>query len=79
MAVLEHIPTESEFIFGEMCRITRHLLITIEDEQGISWRHFPRNYQRVFESLGLKQIEEINCVKVSGLGEDFIARVFKKA
>src|SRR5262249_44077703 len=42
MAVLEHIHPESEWIFAELARITRGVLVTIEDERGISWRHFPR-------------------------------------
>lgn len=78
MAVLEHIHTDSEWIFSEMVRITKDFLITIEDERGISWRHFPRNYKNVFESLRMKQIEEINCSEVDELGSDFFARIFKK-
>jgi len=78
MAVLEHIHPDSEFIFSEMARITKRFLVSIEDEQGVSWRHFPRNYKRVFESLGLEQVEEFNCSGVHGLGGDFFLRVFKK-
>ncbi|MDP2943351.1 MAG: class I SAM-dependent methyltransferase, partial [Candidatus Omnitrophota bacterium] len=80
MAVLEHIPTESEFIFSHMARIAKKNLITIEDERGLSWRHFPRNYKKIFEKLGLKQIQEISLrdVRVPGLSADFVARVFKK-
>ncbi len=61
MAVLEHIHTESEGIFPEVARITEDLLITIEDESGVSERHFPRNYREVFEPLGLRQIERLGC------------------
>lgn len=80
MAVLEHISTESEFIFSHMARITKKNLITIEDERGLSWRHFPRNYKVIFEGLGLKQVEEINFRKimVPDSNKDFIGRVFKK-
>lgn len=79
MAVLEHIHTDSAWIFREIMRITKDSLVTIEDEHGISWRHFPRNYKKVFEPLGMKQIEEINCNDVDGLSSDFVARVFEKA
>ena len=79
MAVLEHIHTESEWIFAEMKRIAGKVLITIEDEQGVSWRHFPRNYQQIFESLGLKQVKHAECVDLEGLGKGFFARVFVKA
>ncbi|NIA22584.1 MAG: methyltransferase domain-containing protein [Proteobacteria bacterium] len=78
MAVLEHIHVNSEWIFSEMVRATKDLLVTIEDERGISWGRFPRNYKKIFESLGMKQIEEIRCEKIEGLGADFFARVFKK-
>ena len=43
MAVLEHIHIDSECVFPEMMRITKDFLITIEDEYGLFWRHFPRN------------------------------------
>ena len=78
MAVLEHIHTDSEWIFTEMARITKTHLITIEDERGISWRHFPRDYKKVFEQLGLVQIEEIDCSKIDRLGDGVYARVFQK-
>lgn len=78
MAVLQHIHTESEFIFPEIVRITKKFLITIEDEKGISWRHFPRNYRTVFESLGLEQLEEFNCGGIPQLSSNFFGRVFRK-
>ena len=78
MAVLEHIHRDSEWIFAEMARITKNFLITIEDEQGISWRHFPRSYNKVFEPLGMRQLEEHRCDSVDRLGSDVYARVFKK-
>jgi SAM-dependent methyltransferase len=79
MAVLEHIHTDSEWIFPEMTRITRNFLITVEDEQHMSWRHFPRNYKRLFESFGLRQIDVYECESVEGLaGSGFMARVFAK-
>ena len=78
MAVLEHIHRDSEWIFAEMIRITKNYLITIEDEKGISWRHFPRSYRKVFEPLGMIQIEEHGCDSVARLGSDVYARVFKK-
>jgi len=79
MAVLEHIHTDSEFIFSHMARITEKILVTIEDERGLSWRHFPRNYKKIFERLGLSQIEEVSLrkVRVPGLNSNFVARVFK--
>ena len=78
MAVLEHIHVDSEWIFPEIVRITKGFLITIEDERGISWGRFPRNYKKIFQSFGMRQIEEINCDQIDGLGNYFFARVFKK-
>lgn len=78
MAVLEHIHTESEWVFAEMARIARRFVITIEDERDFSERHFPRNYGRIFTALGLTQIEASECVELEGLGPGFFARVFRK-
>ena len=78
MAVLEHIHDDSSWIFEEIVRITKKYLITIEDEKCLSWRHFPRNYKKIFEELGLKQIKEKNCIGIPNLGRTFYARVFKK-
>jgi len=78
MAVLEHIHKDSEWLFNEIARVARTTVITIEDEQHVSWRHFPRNYRSVFESLGLTQVIEHDCTDISGLGTGFVARVFQK-
>lgn len=78
MAVLEHIHTESEWVFREIVRVARDTLITIEDEEHISWRHFPRNYRQVFQQIGLEQVHEEDCSDIPGLGPGFVARVFKK-
>lgn len=77
MAVLEHIHKDSEWIFSDMVRITKDCLIVVEDEHCESWRHFPRNYKKIFERLGMKQIEEINCADVGGLSCYYFARIFK--
>ncbi len=78
MAVLQHIHPSSEFIFGEIARITGCYLITIEIEHLRAWSTFPRNYKTIFESLGFKQVEEIDCSGVPLLGGVHIARVFEK-
>jgi 2-polyprenyl-3-methyl-5-hydroxy-6-metoxy-1,4-benzoquinol methylase len=78
MAVLEHIHRDSEWIFTEMVRITRHLIITIEDERGFSERHFPRCYDKIFTELGMTEIESHDCTGIEGLGTGFVARVFRK-
>ncbi len=75
MAVLEHLPIESEHVFKQIANITKQYLITIEDEKCTSWRHFPRAYDKVFKPLGLKQIKVIK--RFTGL-RTFVCRVFKK-
>ncbi|MBI2617117.1 methyltransferase domain-containing protein [Candidatus Gottesmanbacteria bacterium] len=76
MAVLEHIHPESYWIFDEIVRITDKALITIENEKHVHWSSFPRNYKRIFEKLGMKQVEEYQCRDVEGLGNTYFARVF---
>lgn len=78
MAVLEHIHRESEWIFPHIVRITKNVLVTVEDEKNVSERHFPRNYRKVFEGLGLRQVEQIGGRKIPGIESPyFVARVFR--
>lgn len=79
MAVLEHVHSESEAVFAQIARISGRYVVTIEDERYESWRHFPRNYRKVFEGLGMEQIEEKNCLGIDGLNSYFFARVFEKS
>jgi SAM-dependent methyltransferase len=76
MAVLEHIHFESEWIFGEIARIAGKHLFIYEDEGCQSWRHFPRNYQKIFEKLGWKQVREETGLDLIGIGGSFVARLF---
>lgn len=78
MAVLEHIHKDSEWILPEIARITKKYLITIEDERSLSWRHFPREYKKIFEHFGMKQVQEFNCSEVEGLGSNYFARILRK-
>ena len=55
LALLEHIHPESEWIFEHIAYITRHHLLTIEDEKDRnSWRKFPREYKPIFIKYGFK-------------------------
>jgi 2-polyprenyl-3-methyl-5-hydroxy-6-metoxy-1,4-benzoquinol methylase len=74
MAVLEHIHWDSEWIFSELSKMSKYLII-IEDEINVSSRHFPRKYRDIFERLGMIQLEEVNCAHIKGLDEHFFARV----
>jgi SAM-dependent methyltransferase len=79
VAVLEHIHSESEWVFGEMARATRRGLITMEDERTVTWKHFARNYREAFEAVGLKQVKELPLGPEQALDEGFVARVFAPA
>jgi len=76
MAVFQHIHPDSNFIFPHVTRITKKYLITVENEGSIGPTHFPRNYQKIFESLEMKQIYEEEWIKI--LGKGYWLRIFKK-
>lgn len=71
MAVFEHIHTDSDWIFPEIQKRAK-ILITIEDENSKTDRHFPRCYKNIFKN----QIEEIQLSKNEGLDINFKARIF---
>jgi SAM-dependent methyltransferase len=82
MAVLVHIHPNSDWIFAEISKHAKTLIV-IEGEQGASWRHFARNYRMIFENLGMRQMEEIDCTQIPELASDglehYVARVFQAA
>lgn len=79
MAVLEHIHYENDWLFAHIVRVTGRTFISIEDEKNVSERHFPRNYRRVFEALGMRQVERIGGRRIAGLASRyFVARVFER-
>ncbi|WP_299567842.1 class I SAM-dependent methyltransferase [uncultured Sulfitobacter sp.] len=75
MAVLEHLHTDSEWVFEQMTRIAPRIL-TIEDEATRSPRHFPRRYDTVFVALGY--IETAYADRVPGLPKPFRCRLFQR-
>jgi len=74
MATFQHLPEASSFIFPIIAQKTE-MLITVEDELSVGDYHIGRNYQDVFERLGMKQIKLYEEVK--GQTKDFKGRVFK--
>jgi len=72
MAVLEHIHPKSSWIFYELQRITRNI-ITIEDEKSLSWRHFPRRYDRICKYM--EQIYYEDCSYIQGFNKGFMTRI----
>ena len=51
MAVLERLHEDSASVFVDIARVSKRLLVTVEDEREYAWRQFPRNYRKVFEGL----------------------------
>ena len=78
MAVLEHVHTDSDWVFQHLARASRRFVVTVEDERGASVRHFPRNYRTVFEPLGLEEVESRHDLESWGLSPSFVLRVFSK-
>jgi len=76
MAVMIHLPPESDWIFKEIARKAKKKIILFEGEGGedTSVRHFPRNYKRIFARLKRPQIEQI--WPVPGLPRSYVCRVF---
>lgn len=77
MTVLQHIHPRSRRVFEQIVRITKRVLITIENEQKLTWRHVPRDYRKIFEPLGLVPLEMIPC-QDHGMSGENVARVFAK-
>jgi SAM-dependent methyltransferase len=78
MAVLEHIHPDSDWIFAEMVRVCRGVIVTIEDEESQTWRHVPRDYRSIFEGLGMIQVREADPSAIGGFGKKFRARVLRR-
>ncbi len=83
-AVLTHVPTESEFIFDHIVRVSRRFVMTIEDEYGRGARHFRRDYGRLFTTLGCTQRRALRfreageLTRLLDLDEAYVARLFEK-
>ena len=71
MAVLMHVHYDSDWIFEHLVRITKKHLITMEHEEGVARKNFPRNYKNIFEKLGLKQIDFFKLEK------GYVCRIFE--
>jgi SAM-dependent methyltransferase len=82
MAVLHHVHPSSRGVFAEMVRVAGQYICVLEPEQTTSHYVFCRNYQRVFEGLGCRQIraQEIARSSFPDIAEDYYgytARLFR--
>jgi SAM-dependent methyltransferase len=81
MAVLLHIHPRSDAIFDEMVRVARRYVCVIESEAVTLSYIFARNYRRVFERRGCREIRalEITEAQHPAVGRDYwgyTARLF---
>ncbi len=59
MAVLHHIHPSSRWVFAEMVRVARRHVCVMEPESIMSHYIFSRDYRRVFEGLGCRQVRAV--------------------
>jgi SAM-dependent methyltransferase len=78
METLAHVHGDGEGAFREIARIGKRYLLTFEDEGLLSWRTFPRNYRKVFERFGWKQLREEDGQSAAGLAGGYVARLFTR-
>jgi SAM-dependent methyltransferase len=81
MAVLQHIHPSSNRVFAEMVRVAARLICVIELEQVVTHHHFCRDYSRVFEALGCRQlrvteISRSSSPEVAEVYHGYTARLF---
>jgi 2-polyprenyl-3-methyl-5-hydroxy-6-metoxy-1,4-benzoquinol methylase len=76
MAMLVHLPQESEWVLKEIAKRAKKKIIIFEYEasNGQSPRHFPRNYKRIFQLHKRPEIEKL--WPVPGLPRSYVCRVF---
>lgn len=65
MGAAMHIHPASNFIFGEMARIARKYICSLEPEVANSNFVFARNYRRVYEHYGCSQLKSVLITKES--------------
>jgi len=76
--VLFTIHPENNFIFEHIARISKKFIITIEAEDMVTKRCYPRNMKKIFEKLGFKEIFfEMTEGKIDNY-PNLHCRIFKK-
>lgn len=82
MAVLMHIPHESNFIYPHIARMAKNTIVTLEHEGAEMEFIYARDYKRIFESLGFTNthtgmLSSENHPELYNYN-DFTYRVFKR-
>ena len=80
---MQHINPQMNVVFGDLARITYRYIVSVEAEDQCNYIHYPRNYQRVFERYGFKQIRSALLQKDSypGVEEGYLGytiRILKR-
>lgn len=81
MAVLEHVHDDAfDVVCDHLVRVTRRLIVVMEDEKMLDWQHRPHDYTGVFCDRGMIQLEALPCPAApDAFGRDgFVAKAFKK-
>jgi len=80
LAALVHIHTDSDWIFKEIVFGTKNIIVLEQEIGGRSDRHFLRNYEDVFCSLGMiqKYADAETPPQLSDALRGYVLRVFSK-
>lgn len=76
--VYMHLPYELDWVFDEIAKKARRLILTAENELDTDFYRFARNYKTVFESRGWTQVEEESGANFPPLPASTVKRVFVK-
>jgi 2-polyprenyl-3-methyl-5-hydroxy-6-metoxy-1,4-benzoquinol methylase len=76
MAVMIHLPKSSDFVFSLIQNRAVKTIVTVEDEDNSTWKHFPRNYKDVFERDGWKEVFTETVRRIPSM-DGYVTRVFK--
>lgn len=76
---LAHIHPSSEWVFPEIARITKRLLVSVDEARSHTRWSVARDYRRIFEGFGLELVDEPSLAGVEGVDDHYYrAHVFQK-
>jgi len=64
-ALLAHIHPDNEFVFDEIVRTTSKYIVTFENEETLSYKQVPRDYEQVFDGRGCNQIDFVDSDEIA--------------
>lgn len=75
--LLQHIPPEFDWIHKEIVEKAKKIIMVIENEKPQGIRSWQRNYNDIFTSFGLTELEAFSNTKLKGHSQNTFVRVFK--